>query len=273
MDFSGLVDFVWAERETVNAHMPAFLATVTIGAVAGWTVGYFYWKQRLDLYMDANKHLEAALAEKIPAAAALRRTRPKGGSQRVTWGLGLIVLALAIGTVGAMLIYFGNKSESKDLTFNKEPSNFPVVVPVVPITPTRIEPSPVPSPALSPLFNDYRLTPAGIKALADELYKIKDVVKPGDIRWMANDGQTLALATDFSKAYDRAGIDNALNMGRPNSPNETGVILMVNDPENEPASAKKFVSALKAVGIKSTLIRRDVGTEHFVLLIGPRPEN
>jgi hypothetical protein len=105
------------------------------------------------------------------------------------------------------------------------------------------------------------------------LYKIKGAIGTGGIRYMANDQQTLSLATDFTKAYDRAGIENALNLSRPNSPNESGVLLMVNDPDNAPESARKFVSALKSVGIKSILIKRDVGTGHFILLIGPRPEN
>ena len=109
--------------------------------------------------------------------------------------------------------------------------------------------------------------------MADELYKIKGFIGTGDIRWLANDQQTLSLATDFSKAYDRAGIANAQNLDRPNSPSENGVMLMVNDPETAPESARKFASALKKIGVRFTLIKRDVGAGHFVLLIGPQSEN
>jgi len=271
MDIRDLVNLVWAERETVNAHTPAFVATIAIGLVAGWTVGYFYWKQRLDFYKDANKHLAAALEGKIPAAAALRQNKPRERSQKVSIGLGLIILGLIFTAVGVLTLYVGTSPE-KAATPNKTASPAPSLVPAMPrASPPIGQGAPPQSPRL--LFEGYRLTPAGIQSLAEELYKIKDVVGTGDIRWMANDGQTLALATDFSKAYDRAGIENTQNLGRPNTPTESGVMVMVDDPQHAPESAQKFMTALDKVGVKHTLIKRDVGAGHFVLLIGPKPEN
>jgi len=158
-----------------------------------------------------------------------------------------------------------------------KPSGAPVFTLVPPqITQTTAHlalPSPQQPASQTPFFSDYNLTEAGVTALADELYKIRDALgKKAELDRMSTEGTAAGFIGNFGRACDRAGVDCPVGTFHPNSPDEKGLMIYVVDPNKPPASAQELRAALLKLGIDVPFVAR-AGFDplRFALFVGPKP--
>jgi|HubBroStandDraft_6_1064221.scaffolds.fasta_scaffold206128_2 hypothetical protein len=157
-----------------------------------------------------------------------------------------------------------------------KPSGAPVftlVPPQISQTPAPLAlPSPQPAPQ-TPFFSDYNLTEAGVTALADELYKIRDALERRvELDKMNTEGTAGPFIANFGRACDRAGVECPVGSVHPNSPDEKGLMIYVADPNKPPAAAKELQAVLLKLGIDVPFVERPgFGPPTFTLFVGPRP--
>jgi hypothetical protein len=118
-------------------------------------------------------------------------------------------------------------------------------------------------------MSGYNLTGAGVRALADEAFKIKGDLTDLVVRMQTNDETGRGLATNIVRAFSRGGISSQLGFGQLGGPKEMGAIILVDDPQHLPLPAAALKSALEKVGMHVTVIQRAVGT--FQFYVGPDP--
>jgi hypothetical protein len=157
-----------------------------------------------------------------------------------------------------------------------KPSGSPVFSLVTPQIAPTIPPRALPAPLQAlqgPYFSDYNLTEAGVTALGDELYKIRDALgKRIELDRMATDPTPSGFISNFIRACDPAGIECPVSDVHPNSPDEKGILFYVADPKEPPAAAKELYAALLKLGIDVPFVARPgFGGTTFSLFVGPRP--
>jgi hypothetical protein len=128
-------------------------------------------------------------------------------------------------------------------------------------------------PEKTPFFSDYNLTEPGVIALADELYKVRDALgKRVELDRLGTDGSAGGFISNFGRACDRAGVECPGGNVHPNSPNEKGLMIYVNDPSKPPEAAQVLRTVLLKLGIDVPFVlRSDVAPTGFSLFVGPRP--
>jgi hypothetical protein len=126
-------------------------------------------------------------------------------------------------------------------------------------------------PQSTALIDRYALTPAGVKALANEAYKIKSALPVLDILREASDGTSVGLASQIVTALNRGGIVASTGFGHLAGPSETGLIILAEDPEHLAEPAAKLKQALENIGLTVHVLQRKmVGFQFFV---GPDPNS
>jgi hypothetical protein len=139
-------------------------------------------------------------------------------------------------------------------------------------TPPLSLPPPQQQAPQTPFFSDYNLTEAGVTALADELYKIRDALgKRIELDRMSTEGTAGAFIGNFGRACDRAGVDCPVGNVHPNSPDEKGLMIYVEDPNKPPAAAKELQAVLLKLGIDVPFVARLGFGPTFTLFVGPKP--
>ena len=124
----------------------------------------------------------------------------------------------------------------------------------------------------------YSLTDPQIKALRDEVFKVKGSLPPAiNIELVSGDPKANQLANQIHKALDLAGTSPSnLIYGHPTSPKDVGVLIRVGDLRSIPEGAKVLASAIKEViGTDPTFIDapQNLGPGGFTLLVGPSPDD
>jgi hypothetical protein len=144
-------------------------------------------------------------------------------------------------------------------------------IPALPPPPSSTQPPAAHDP--TPYFTNYNLTPAGVTALADELFKARDALgKRIELDRMATDSTAGSLLDGFTRACDQAGVDCPVNNVHPNTPDEKGLLIYVADPHKPPAAAETLRTILLALGINIPFVSRvGIGPPTFSLFVGPRP--
>jgi hypothetical protein len=157
----------------------------------------------------------------------------------------------------------------------------PSGAPIFTVGPPQIAPTP-PLPALpppqgkasqTPFFSNYNLTEAGVGALADELYKVRDAIgKRVELDRLVTDGTAGGFISNFARACDQAGVECPFSNVHPNSPDEKGLMIYVKDPSKPPETAQVLRTVLLKLGIDVPfVVRPDFSTNGFSLFVGPRP--
>lgn len=184
---------------------------------------------------------------------------------------GACVMAFGLLTVGIGLIWQFQQNWAAGI----KPSGAPVFSLIHPqilpaTTPALAAPK---QTAPTPYFSGYNLTEDGVKALADELFKIRDgISKHIDLERMSTDPTSGGLASNIGRACDQAGIDCPVNFVHPNSPTDRGPMIFVGDPKNPPEAAEKLRAAFLNLGIDIPFVARP-GFEapRFALFLAPAP--
>jgi hypothetical protein len=130
---------------------------------------------------------------------------------------------------------------------------------------------PTPEPTAQPLMSGYALTNAGIRALAAEAFKIKEVLPDLVVRMQTNDESARGLASTLVTALNRGGIPSQIVFDQLGGPSETGPIILFDDPENLPPPAIALKATLEKVGLHVRVIQRKVGA--FQFFAGPNPDS
>jgi hypothetical protein len=140
--------------------------------------------------------------------------------------------------------------------------------------PLQALPPPQKQISQTPFFSDYNLTESGVSALADELYKARDILgKRVELDRMSTDGSAGGFIGNFGRACDRAGVDCPIGNVHPNSPDEKGIMIYVIDPSRPPESAQELRRILRKIGIDVPFVARPgFGPTTFSLFVAPRPE-
>jgi hypothetical protein len=164
----------------------------------------------------------------------------------------------------------------QNLIAGTAPTGAPTFTVVQPRITQQASPPALPAPEQarqSPLFSGYNLSEAGVTALANELYKIRDVVsKRIELDHMSTDPGSGGLVNNLYRACDQAGVDCPIINIHPNSPRERGIMIYVSDPDNAPGPAKAVQAALLTVGLKVPFVARPgFGPDAFTLFVGPPP--
>jgi hypothetical protein len=125
----------------------------------------------------------------------------------------------------------------------------------------------------TPFFSDYNLTEAGVTALADELYKVRDALERAvELNRMGTEGTATPFIGSFGRACDRAGVDCPVRNIHPNSPDEKGLMIYLAEPNKPPAAAKELQAVLLKLGIDVPFVARPgFGPPTFTLFVGPKP--
>lgn len=201
--FVGLVEMNW-ELRSLGVAFTAMLAVhiakrldgslirrtvVALGAIALLVIGTWHpiWISFHDDFPGVTG--EAVLSRIIMCGALaacaaagyffLIRPRGKEGyqvlpAQLIAFGAIVMVAGFVPVTIGLVWQF------QQNLAAGIKPTGAPVFSLVAPqitqAAPPLALPSPTPAPT-TPFYSDYDLTEAGVNALADELYKIRDVLK------------------------------------------------------------------------------------------------
>jgi hypothetical protein len=150
---------------------------------------------------------------------------------------------------------------------------FSLVPPQITQTTTPLSlPPPQQQAPQTPFFSDYNLTEAGVTALADELFKIRDALgKRVELDRMSTEGTAGPFIGNFGRACDRAGVDCPVGNIHPNSPDERGLMIYVENPNKPPAAAKELQTVLLKLGIDVPFVARPGVSNTFTLFVGPKP--
>jgi hypothetical protein len=109
-----------------------------------------------------------------------------------------------------------------------------------------------------------------IKAFADLKGDIPRIflTRANDVRGEANQ-----YMRDFMEAFERAGIEVQSGSQSPTGPDQTGVMIAVQDVNHEPLIAKKLASVLHKAGVETTMIQipQNLTGVEFALFVGPNP--
>jgi hypothetical protein len=157
-----------------------------------------------------------------------------------------------------------------------KPTGAPVFSLVPPQITQTTAPLALPSPqqpaSQTPFFSDYNLTEAGVTALPDELYKKRDALgKRVELGRMGTEGTAAPFISNFGRACDRAGMDCPVGNIHPNSPDEKGLMIYVEDTDKPPLAAKEFQAVLLKLGIDVPFVARPAFGPSFTLFVGPKP--
>jgi hypothetical protein len=91
----------------------------------------------------------------------------------------------------------------------------------------------------------------------------------------ANDvrGEANQYMRDFMEAFERAGIEVQSSSQSPAGPDQTGVMIAVQDVDHQPLIAKKLSSVLQKAGVQTTTIKipQTLTGVEFALFVGPNP--
>jgi hypothetical protein len=183
---------------------------------------------------------------------------------------GFCVMAFGMVTVGIGLAW----QFQQNWAAGTGPTGAPV--PTFTVGPPQITQVPA-TPALpapqQPFFSGYNLTEAGVIALANEFYKIRDSISRRiELGRMPTDPTAGALIGNLGRACDQAAIDCPVAGIHPNSPSERGIMIYVADPSNPPEAAKKVQSVLRVIGLDIPFVaRQGLEPDKFNLFIGPGP--
>jgi hypothetical protein len=185
---------------------------------------------------------------------------------------GCIMIAVGLLTAGIGLMWQFRQNWNAGTTPAGAP-RFALVPPQIQKpTPNPALPPPNPAPP-TPFFSEYNLTEAGLNALTDELYAIKDSVsKKINLASMSTDGSSSALMSSITRVCDAAGLECPHSYLHPNSPNEKGLMIYVLSPDKPPESATKLREALRKIGVDVPFVARpDLGPAEMTFFLGPRP--
>jgi hypothetical protein len=220
----------------------------------------------------------------LAAYVFLARPRREGykllPAQLIAFGGCLIAAGLVAAAIG--LLWQFQQNREMGITSSIGPNLLPSLPklpqiaqspsPTALLPPARSEPQPAvqlqPLPT-TPLMSGYNLSSAGSRVLAEEAFKIKDVLPNLTVFLQNNDNSGRGLAGSIVRALSIGGIPSSIGFGQLGGPTETGPIILYDDPENLPESAAKLKAALERVGIRATVIQRKVGS--FQFFIGPDP--
>jgi hypothetical protein len=190
----------------------------------------------------------------------------------------VIAFGICLIGVGFLTALFGLGWQFQQNWANgTKPSGAPTFT-LVPPQITQVRPLPALPPPQgqapqTPFFADYNLTEAGVNALADELYKVRDALgRKVELDRMNTDGSAGGFISNFVRACDRAAVDCPIPSVHPNSPDEKGLMIYVSDVNKPPEAAQVFRTVLLKLGINVPFVARPgFGTDTFSLFVGPRP--
>lgn len=206
------------------------------------------------------------------------RSRSRGlgliPAQLIAFGVWVIGFGLVAAAIG--VIWQFRQNQSLGITPYIVPGRLsstdqPQITQTPRALPTPNSPEASNQPQSPQLTNGYGLTPAGIRVLADEAFKIKETLPSVIVFRLAMDGTANSLANQIVTGLERGGIQSSISVGRLAGPNEIGVMIIFDDPEKLPEPAAKLKQALERSGLGVTLVKRPVGS--FQLFVGPNPEN
>jgi hypothetical protein len=125
------------------------------------------------------------------------------------------------------------------------------------------------------LFKKYDLTEEEIRALADEVFQIKNELSPQiDIQRIMLDDPSNRLSYKIGRAFDYASIKANYFYSRPNTPKDQGIRIRVLNIQEIPDGAKKLAEAFKKVGLSSNF-EVTTGWEgshgNFAIFFGSQP--
>jgi hypothetical protein len=219
--------------------------------------------------------------------------RPRGRGYRLIpaqlMAFGVSVIGLGLFAVAVGLLWQFQQNRAMGITIENSPTllpapNTPQITQApapqalpAPSQEVPLQPSPQPAatpgaPAVQPaepLMIGYNLTAAGVRALAEEAFRIKTVLTDLVVRLQTNDESGRALASNIVRAFSRGGISSQIGFGQLGGPKEMGAIILFDDPEHLPPPAEALKAALEKVGMHVTVIKRTVGA--FQFYVGPDP--
>jgi hypothetical protein len=226
--------------------------------------------------------IQAAVALAIGVAFNFFIIRPRGRGWRVIPAQ-LIALGVCVAGAGLLAALVGviwqyQQNRAMGITGEIGPNllpgpNRPQIAQNRP-PPALPPPAPqtaLPPPPTAPFVSGYALTQAGIRALADEAFKIKDVLPSLTVMRQSNENSATTLAAQIVMAFGRGGVQSGIGMGQLGGPSETGLIILSDDPEHLPPPAAALKKALEVIGLKVNVIQRKVGT--FQFFVGPDPNS
>jgi hypothetical protein len=212
-------------------------------------------------------------------AAYVLLIRPQGKESYRVLPAQLIAFGAIVMAAGLISVAIGLAWQFKqNWSSGVSPTGAPVPLPREFRTPQIPQSSsaaalPPPERNASQFFSGYDLTPTGIHALADELYKLKESINSRiNLQRTSSERSSTSMMSNIYTACERAGINCVISDGRPNSPDESGLMIYVADPNNPTDSAKAIQTVLERLGVHVPFIARSgIGPNDFILFVGPAP--
>jgi hypothetical protein len=174
-------------------------------------------------------------------------------------GLVLVLCGCALGVLGLSMIAAGDRLPPPKVADRS-------------ITPAPPPPAP-PSP--NSFASTYTISQPEIRALRDEIFKIRGDL-PSHIQIQtADDPGARQVANALSKGIGLGGINvDGMSVGYPVTPQETGISIRIADLGKMPASATKIAEAIKKItGVEPRYTATNgVAADTFVVFAGTDPK-
>jgi hypothetical protein len=174
------------------------------------------------------------------------------------WGIVAVVASVMIATMGygAIESYIRTQIASRQANVLHDGTN----------------PAAQPQPPDQAFSFQRRLSPDQFRQFVQQAAKLKPDISYVLLVTPPGDNEAWTLYKDFSDAFIRAGIFANLGSMTPSGPDQTGVMILVDDPLNPPEYARKLREGLEIIGIVAPLIKNPVsGKFGPTLFIGPKP--
>jgi hypothetical protein len=213
------------------------------------------WKGRIDFWLDAAKQAGGYTGKVAPFIASpyfsvvmvaigvlwLAYVGEPRHARRAAWlpyfGWALVSLCFVTISItiiwGAIEIYVRDQVASRQATILHDATN----------------PSAKPSPPDPTFYFQRRLSPDQFREFVLQAAKLKPETSSVLIEIPPGNNEAWALQKDFADAFVRAGITPALTNRTPDGPDQTGVMIVVPDPQNPPKIADNLRDALLLIGI------------------------
>lgn len=102
-------------------------------------------------------------------------------------------------------------------------------------------------------FENRNLQPDQTRILQQELPKLRQFMSRILIAYSKNDMETLGVADQYVRLFERSGIVPNKTNSEPDGPEDEGLSLRVKDPKNVPISAAKLLEAFEVANIHPTV--------------------
>jgi|SRR5271165_6352371 len=117
------------------------------------------------------------------------------------------------------------------------------------------------------------LQPDQVRLLKEELPNLRLFMDHILIGYTNLDGETLTIANDYMRLFDRSGITPTLTIINPRGPEDEGLLVEVEDTNNIPLAVKKLLEAFDVANIKAAARavkdKKELFGNDFVLFVAP----